>query len=648
MDNRKLFISTNINILAANEYINDLLVKGSLQTAYEAEPIENNTPRCIYQQFINNKENFVVLYPSLGFNDFLFMHNLDIASPDINVIVTLVRYGSGCRIYMDRAVLRWLLQGSPKEKNLQRNLKNLENFVIDHLEKNNKPVYRFKRIDLALRENFILNQAFHNYTHHNFPHGSHEGIIIDVNFLFTDLAFRANSVYSRNLITNILKIFEAQTLYGEYLYALSRYNAVKRTLELQVEREQEQIKQFNFDIPVYNTQIESYAYKNSSAVDKLIYDTLNGDFDYFGFNAAAPSSDEGLGSDKSNNNDDDAHSTSSAKSHSSCSSSSSSSNNSSRASSRSRRPTVTNNNSSSSESEAEESEAEDNEDVVEDDSDFKIDDKILMPTVRFFRVHNVQRVNEKVTKAAQKILEQSCNLAKTKERFCIVMLHSDKDNVYKFITRQVNTAKLVLPQQKDRIVCGWSGLTTNLKKNQLLVDLKKAHPKRYTVKNVQLHKVKDEDLLIDNLTSLIQSIESDGLATSVSSFVPVVSMVVDEEPYINNNSNSNSNSNHNNNENSNHSINAAEVIQSILSPVSPVNQPFVDTSAVAAVSTEQQQQQQQQPYIDNNAALVSVANFIEETENIKFFNEQIAANSQDMNIDTPHFQQELNDVDLFD
>lgn len=477
MNTSKFYFNENINRLACNEYINELLTNGRLKDAYEADRSECNSPKFIHQQYLDNRVAFVVQYQGLGFNDFLFLNNLDIQLSDIRVIMTLLRYGSGCRVYMDRAVLKWLLQGSPKEKNLQRNMKSLEMFTIATMESQNKPVYRYKRMEQAKKDGFIINEAFYHFTHNNFHNSFHDGIVIDLNFLLTDLAMRANTVYSKKLISIILDIFNAQTEYGEYILETSRFNAMRNLYnKLEPWPPQSCSSSILYEIK------SGHKSSTKSTLDKIVSQAVNDDDDN------DSDSDEGLGTSCVNESLSPLPS-----------------------------PDLSSDDSAEDEDEGEAVDRKKRKKsvaaAVGDDADFVMDDKFqiscytISPTICFFSVTNAPIKDGKFLLSIQKIMVSSCNASNTKERFCVVMFYDENENVYKFLTRQVFTGKNVLIQHNHQIVCGWSGMIMNMKKNLLLAEFKKKFGKKYTIKSMQVSNVKDRDEFVNDLTQMIKNLE---------------------------------------------------------------------------------------------------------------------------------------------
>lgn len=107
---------------------------------------------------------------------------------------------------------------------------------------------------------------------------------------------------------------------------------------------------------------------------------------------------------------------------------------------------------------------DDNNNDDDDVEEPKITNTIISPTIRFFSVENGMKKSGKFIKSIQKLLDASCNSSKNSERFCVITFYNESGNVYKFLTRQVRTAKGVLTQHNDVIFCGWSGMTSNIRR----------------------------------------------------------------------------------------------------------------------------------------------------------------------------------------
>lgn len=71
------YISENLNRLAANRYLEELFIKGRLQTQYENDPNNSPTSKFYRQEFDQDLMSFVVKYPDFKFNDFVFMRDLE-------------------------------------------------------------------------------------------------------------------------------------------------------------------------------------------------------------------------------------------------------------------------------------------------------------------------------------------------------------------------------------------------------------------------------------------------------------------------------------------------------------------------------------------------------------------------------------------
>lgn len=476
------YITENINRLALNPYLADVFTKGYLQTRYEQHAEESLEPAQLMREFENNIFSFIAKYENLKFPDFIYMRNMDISSADIKTVLMLLRYGSGCQIYLDRTVLRWSIQGLYKDKNVTRHLRALELYVETELEKENLPLLKFKRIIDAQKAGHFVNMAFYNYTRNMFGFrvGS-EGILVDVDFLILNVLMKSKSVFATNFFGNILKVFKANTDYTTYITEIGRFQTnlqmcSKRIGQLVTSSSEENVQ-------INSLYGDSFTTITAPDIEKLISEVLQDephgdDMDTFE-DQTADDDEEEVSTTVAKTNKPRKYKTKLMKKHLS------------------------------------ESTADDNDDTILSDNEDAVTDNeeiqhhVLHDKIIYFWLSQSQRkMTKSLAKKIRTIMSKSCskqNLNK-KESYC-VLLYCDETS-YRFVTRQVYTARGVLSQQEGQLVCGWSGLCHNTTKTIILSKLKSLPRRTYSIKRTQLFNIKDPAQLIDDVSNILSLIEN--------------------------------------------------------------------------------------------------------------------------------------------
>lgn len=101
----------------------------------------------------------------------------------------------------------------------------------------------------------------------------------------------------------------------------------------------------------------------------------------------------------------------------------------------------------------------------------------------------------------KELLTQSCYISTVNERFAVLLFKNE--NYYHLISRQIKSAKLSLAQQKDILVCGWTGMTVSVTKKQIIKNIRINHKinKRQTIST------NNEERLINDISISIQDYE---------------------------------------------------------------------------------------------------------------------------------------------
>ena len=459
------FIYDNITKLAANKYLEDLLQRGQLQSQFETDAI-NHLPSEYLEKFHSDILSFTAKYSNLCFNDFLFMRNVDILRSETKAILLLIIYGADCKLFVDRAVLRWVLTGIAT-RNMQRTLLRWERTLQQELP----DAIKFSSIDQAAKT-YILNMSFYRYCR-NINQGSiYDGYVVDVNFFIMKILYRVKSPFTTSLFVLILDILKANVDYCAYLKELACIESMKflfgnfsATDNLDTEQQKIQVKSLYTPKLSNGYYIENY--------DDIVNEILIQDVNMLGVNNNNTEDDNDDENDADNDEDDD----------------------------------------------------NDDDDNNNDDSIEKIEQKYINATIMYFLMPRKLKKSKKIFKNLQSVLLKSCDFATQNKRFCVILYCEKKTSTYRLMTRQVKTARLVLRPHGDLPLCGWSGMIANISKTIIFKMMKELKTK-YTIKGSMIYNVKNENVLINDITNIIINLENTSspqqYCPEITSSVPLV------------------------------------------------------------------------------------------------------------------------------
>ncbi|WBR61493.1 hypothetical protein [Drosophila suzukii associated hytrosavirus 1] len=453
------YILENINRLASNSYLEELFTKGKLQLLYEDDPQNARSADSYFSELDNDLLSFVVKYPNLKFNDFLFMRKIDVNSRHTQVILMLLKYGCDCLIYLDRSTLRWLINEEMCVSTLQRRLRVLEEYVEKKILELNLPLLKYNTKDEALNAGHIINMAFSAHTRNEFARYHFSGILIDVNFFFTQLLPRIKTDFTVGLLDCAINVFKANNDYCRYLTETGRLDKMKILYDATFPTTTSAESRIHLRSLYQNTCSESSA----NEFDKIVNEILNNSYeDLLSYEPVVTTKRKDSEPKK-----------------------------------KKRKYPI----------------AEINFDELPWSTELQSDRsgnvlyKNVSASIVFFRA-KPKIEQEDLLKSVKKIMTTSCFYATVNKRFCVLLFYIEKNKSYRFMTRQIKTARAVLTRQNDeRLICGWTGLRNIINKSILISSLKKMY--NYKIKCNQIYNIDDFEKLIKDLTICINSIEGD-------------------------------------------------------------------------------------------------------------------------------------------
>lgn len=439
------FIAANLNKLAANRYLEELFHKGQLQRAYEDDPVNAPSSKDLRHTFEEKMMQFIIRYPTLEFSDFMFMRDLDIFSSINKIMLIIIKYGCDCLIFLDRAVIRWILPTDYKDRTLNYHIKSIEKFVEAELTRLKMPLLRFKTINQARKEGHVVNMAFNRFIRNQYPNFQLDGILIDVNFFIIHLLTRSRSEMGKLLLNTLINVFKASNDHSMYMREVDRLRTMNILYGDKVPTQLKSTLEMEVDNMYPSNEIGNSLSSNfAKIIDEALATTTT--------SPPLPSADDDDGLLDSELNDDE----------------------------------------------------DDAEEVAKPD----INERAISTSVIYFELSQLTVLVEQpvVVKQLKQFLQRSCFCQTDTKRFCILLFYNSEKNVYNLLTRQVHTAKGVLAKQKDPLICGWSGMFNNITKTVLLRDLK-LYNKMYKVKKTQIYQVSDLQQLKSDLSHVIAEIE---------------------------------------------------------------------------------------------------------------------------------------------
>lgn len=520
-------VTENINRLASNPYLEQCFSAGVLQRTLAAEDRPN-----LHRMFQENIIEFVAKYPNLTFFDFIFLRGIDTKSVLLKIILILIKYGCDCYIYMDRSVLRWLLPPL-KDRTITNHMNRIENMVCKELTSKHLPVMRFSNIKDAIDAGHSVNRAFHQYTRSKYPKVPCNGILIDINFFLIYVLVYIKSDKSITLLDTFIEVFKANNDYIMYILELNRYTAITTNIYMYTDSKNEtaickdsmmitdkQSLQFikkilpeksTFQQNVEDIKLDPALLKcctNTSTIDNddnNILDNINDS------------------TDVDDNVNDNATTLVAA--------------------------AVTNNN--NDDEEEDDNDNEDDDDDENDDDDvcdtadsndiheniedekkntnsvqpskskkekFRINRVEMNEYIIHFDLHNVcmrNLVKPGNIQRIKNILTDSCFCSIDSERFVILLLYNMNEEKYTLTSRQIRTTKALLTKTSGLLLCGWTGLYSNIPKTYIIGELKKMNIK-YRVKNLQILKLPSLDQLKNDLSTIICTFEKNNVVDKTS------------------------------------------------------------------------------------------------------------------------------------
>ena len=505
------YIHENVNRLSTNSYIEELFIKGKLQTSFENN---NGYPGDVYKEYFGkNLLEFVTKFSDLHFNDFLFMHGVSINKPTAKIVLMLLKYGSECLIYMDRSVTRWFIEGSinedekpNKDLNLQRKMRNIESFIASEHERLRIPQLKYNRIEKASKDGYDVNMAFNRFTRSRYPNSHLSGTLVEVNFFITKILPKINSKNSNELMEDVINIFKANNDYCTYLIETQRLDAVKLFLtssrlshsSKHAEEDDDDYDKRDCDKdthPKEDSRVffvkNTYKRQETSPLpisyEFIVADAVDAEMS----ESEIPENTDVLDGNNHNCGEED-------------------------------------------DDDSDDSELDQDNIIVngvtvpasvfggyangEDGDIFKngngfdilyegalVKKEIIIGSLVYFIVKSTMSRHKDVLKQAQKIISSICLPSEVCQKFCVLLYFNVEKKAYHLMTRQVKTARGVLIQQNDILVCGWSGINTNFNKNLFFRRLKKKN-KNYNIKKSQIFGLPSLDLLRNDLLETILEI----------------------------------------------------------------------------------------------------------------------------------------------
>ena len=501
------YIHENVNRLSRNSYIEELFIKGRLQIAFENNTgYEGNVYKEIFEK---NFLKFVSKFNNLHFNDFLFMHGVPINSPTAKIVLMLLKYGSECLIYVDRSVLRWLYEGDiedtlNKDQNLQRKLKAIEIFIDMEFQRLKIHQPKYSRIEKATKDGHIVNMAFNRFTRYRNPYSNLSGTLVEVNFFFTKILPKINSKNANDLMENVINIFKANNDYCTYLFELQRLETVKLFyMSSRLSRSSNGTEEDDDDYDIQNFHNHKYhpdkneePYPKEIFQNKQMISSLPNSYESLVAEAIAaaktdskiPENTDLLNDGNNNNNyiDDDDSDDSDLDPDN----------------------LVVDNYVVHASALGGYANGEDG-DIFKNGRDFDITcggmvakKEIFVGTFVYFIIKSTMSQRRDVLKQTQKIISSVCLPSEVSEKYCILLYYNVSKKVYHLMTRQIKTARGVIIQQTDILICGWSGINKNVNKTLLLKHLKSKN-NEYNVKKTQIYDCPPLDRLRKDLLEII-------------------------------------------------------------------------------------------------------------------------------------------------
>lgn len=516
-------VTENINRLASNPYLEQCFTAGVLQRTFAAEDRPN-----LHRMFQENIIEFVAKYSNLTFFDFIFLRGIDTKSVLLKIILILIKYGCDCYIYMDRSVLRWLLPPL-KDRTITNHLNRIENMVCKELISKRLPVMRFPNIKDAIDAGHSVNRAFYQYTRSKYPKVPCNGILIDINFFLIYVLVYIKSDKSITLLDTFIEVFKANNDYIMYVLELNRYTAITTNVHMHTDTKDETtdkkfIKKILPEKSTFQQNVEDI--KLDPALLKSCTNTSTIDNDDINILDNINDNDSGNDStDVDDNVDDIATATTVAVV---------------AATTTAAAITTTTNN------DDEKDDNNDNEDdYVDDDDDdddihenmedgkkninsfqqsksksekFRINRVEMNEYIIHFDLHNVcmrNLVKPGNIQRIKNILTDSCFCSIDSERFVILLLYNMNEEKYTLTSRQIRTTKALLTKTSGLLLCGWTGLYSNIPKTYIINELKKMNIK-YRVKNLQILKLPSLEQLKNDLSTIICTFERNNAVDKTS------------------------------------------------------------------------------------------------------------------------------------
>lgn len=505
----QFYINKEIHSLAQNSYLEDFLtLKSSLQNKFENDAGYSGE---VYREMFRTLEvAFAGRFPTLEFNDFLFMHGVPVNLPAAKAVLMLLKYGSDCLVFVDRPVLRWVI-GDKKSGNLQRYMRNTESYIEQELKRQNIPVLKFSRIEKA-EEEYRVNKAFCRFTRSRFPNSNLSGILVDVNFFFTRILTKVKSETAIFLFDYVINIFKANVDYTKYLTYKEQLAVAKLVLATDmVPTSSLNSRTVVEDDDDYDTKAARYAQTMDNeninicksrrvaphfdTYESIVADALDS------VRRASPQiPDDVCETDEPDNqtsdevdDDDDIAATTAGVDVAATA------------------DIVMDGTAVISSALGGDSYSEDSE-IFAQRREFELlcdgavaKKEIMLGSLVYFVVKSTMSQRREVLKEVQKTISSVCLAAETKERFCVLLYFNVAKKSYHLMTRQIRTAKGVLIQQKDILVCGWSGINKNVTKTIVLNRLK-AKNQDYDIKQTQIFGLPNLDVLRKDLLSIVMEL----------------------------------------------------------------------------------------------------------------------------------------------
>lgn len=446
-----VFLLNHLNLLARNTYLFENFTKGKLREIFEADKTINvNSSMFLNTLCIENPYVFYCKNPDLNFIDFLFLQNLDIESEDIIAVLLLAKFGSDCKVFLNRSILYWLMESNANKRTNRRYVTLVENFI-----KKENMAFRadFKTIDEAVLNKYKVNTAFDRYIRLRVKTYHASGTLVDINFFFLNVLPSLKTPRAKKLLHNFIEIVKANNKYTNYLECKLNNKILLSPSISEYKREESVLFEIKNAFSIFDSDMAKICeeIEKKTLPINITESVINDN----GESIDSFSDDEDVISNQINGNSIEITFV----------------------------------------------------DISQHVKLFSLNKRCILK-----KTTNVTRDVKKLLSDSIKNIDDIIYQMNSKElgvRCCVLLYYKSEDKSYQLLCRQIKTTRNVLTLQKDYLVCGWYGMRQDIKKKTIMKKLRE-HKDDYNIRGISIMDIdaENENNLIMTLSEIIKSIEN--------------------------------------------------------------------------------------------------------------------------------------------